>query len=387
MRSIVVAAALCAVSGAQVTWAQTPEECVPSALNIAEAKYPCLYSDNRALFRVVAPDAQKVRVRIGPGFDMTKGPDGIWSVTDHAARRRLPLLHAADRRRRGRGSVDAHLLRIRLAEQRHRSAGTRRRVLPAPGCAARPREPAVVPLEGHGHSGVARLSTRRPITTAPRRKSYPVLYLLHGWGEDETGWYRQGHVDDHPRQPDRGKESDADDRRDGQPERGEARRERDAVRGAGPGAAAVRHAARAAVTRHTAGARRPRSRPRRGGPRPRRSARPSHLHRDDVHRPRADDRAHLSRAPRQGESRHGGVVDGRRADVRDDVDEPGQVRLHRRLQRQLRRLRARQRRAGHEDDLRRRVRRTGGVQRQGQGALPRRSARPKAPARRPSATR
>ena len=28
------------------------------------------------------------------------------------------------------------------------------------------------------------------------RKSYPVLYLLHGWGEDETGWYRQGHVDE-----------------------------------------------------------------------------------------------------------------------------------------------------------------------------------------------
>jgi enterochelin esterase family protein len=24
---------------------------------------------------------------------------------------------------------------------------------------------------------------------------YPVLYLLHGWGEDETGWYTQGHVD------------------------------------------------------------------------------------------------------------------------------------------------------------------------------------------------
>ena len=24
---------------------------------------------------------------------------------------------------------------------------------------------------------------------------YPVLYLLHGWGEDETGWHVQGHVD------------------------------------------------------------------------------------------------------------------------------------------------------------------------------------------------
>ena len=30
---------------------------------------------------MVAPDAQKVRVRVGPGFDRTKGPDGIWSVT------------------------------------------------------------------------------------------------------------------------------------------------------------------------------------------------------------------------------------------------------------------------------------------------------------------
>jgi enterochelin esterase family protein len=27
------------------------------------------------------------------------------------------------------------------------------------------------------------------------KKRYPVLYLQHGWGEDETGWYTQGHVD------------------------------------------------------------------------------------------------------------------------------------------------------------------------------------------------
>jgi hypothetical protein len=61
--------------------ARGTDDCAASALNIPEAKYPCLYPDHRALFRVVAPDAQKVRVRIGPGFDMTKGPDGIWSVT------------------------------------------------------------------------------------------------------------------------------------------------------------------------------------------------------------------------------------------------------------------------------------------------------------------
>jgi hypothetical protein len=81
MKKILVVIAALSALGARPAWAPAPGECVPSALNIAEAKYPCLYSDNRALFRVVAPDAQKVRLRMGPGFDMTKGPDGIWTVT------------------------------------------------------------------------------------------------------------------------------------------------------------------------------------------------------------------------------------------------------------------------------------------------------------------
>ena len=33
------------------------------------------------MFRVDAPDAQKVRVRVGAGFDMTKEADGLWHVT------------------------------------------------------------------------------------------------------------------------------------------------------------------------------------------------------------------------------------------------------------------------------------------------------------------
>ena len=33
------------------------------------------------MFRVSAPDAQKVRVRLGQGIDMSKGPDGLWYVT------------------------------------------------------------------------------------------------------------------------------------------------------------------------------------------------------------------------------------------------------------------------------------------------------------------
>ena len=33
------------------------------------------------MFRVAAPDAQKVRVRLGQGFDMSKEADGLWYVT------------------------------------------------------------------------------------------------------------------------------------------------------------------------------------------------------------------------------------------------------------------------------------------------------------------
>ena len=70
-----------AVLACAMSWGQSPTDCKPSALNVPEAKYPCVYPDHRAMFRVIAPNAQKVSVRIGQEFDLTKGSDGIWSVT------------------------------------------------------------------------------------------------------------------------------------------------------------------------------------------------------------------------------------------------------------------------------------------------------------------
>ena len=57
-------------------WGQAPDDCKPSILNIPEAKYPCVFPDNRTTFRVIAPDAQKVIVRHGQGFDK-KSPEGM----------------------------------------------------------------------------------------------------------------------------------------------------------------------------------------------------------------------------------------------------------------------------------------------------------------------
>ena len=194
MRSIVVAAALCAVSGAQVTWAQTPAECKPSSLNIAEAKYPCVYPDKRATFRVIAPNAERVRIRVGPGFDMQKGPDGIWDVTT------TPLVEGfhyytvqID------GAVVADPSTMTFFGSGWWNSGIEIPASDAEFYAAKDVPHGRV-AQQHYYSTVTHQWRRAYVYTPPdydskARNSYPVLYLLHGWGEDETGWYRQGHVD------------------------------------------------------------------------------------------------------------------------------------------------------------------------------------------------
>ena len=77
MKSIVILAVL----SCGLCFGDVVGDCTPSVLNVPAAKYPCVYPDHRAMFRVIAPDAKKVSVRLGRGFDMTKGPDGIWTVT------------------------------------------------------------------------------------------------------------------------------------------------------------------------------------------------------------------------------------------------------------------------------------------------------------------
>jgi hypothetical protein len=77
MKQIVILAAF----SCGLCWGEGGGDCIPSALNAPAAKYRCVYSDHRAMFRVIAPDAKTVSVRVGSGFDMTKGPNGIWTVT------------------------------------------------------------------------------------------------------------------------------------------------------------------------------------------------------------------------------------------------------------------------------------------------------------------
>jgi len=182
--------------GCGACWSQTADDCKPSALNIPESKYPCVYPDHSAMFRVSAPDALKVTLRIGRGFDMTKGPDGIWTVTT------TPLVvgfHYYSLQIDGATVADPSTMTF--FGSGWQNSGIE---IPEPDADASYYRAKDVP---HGHvseqwyfSKITEKWRRCFVYTPPdyetnTRAKYPVLYLLHGWGEDETGWYTQGHVD------------------------------------------------------------------------------------------------------------------------------------------------------------------------------------------------
>ena len=177
-----------------ICWAQPPADCKPSSLNIPGAPYPCVFPDHRAIFRVAAPDAQKVSVRVGTGFDMTKKEDGLWYVTT------TPLVEGF------------HYYMLRLdgasvddpATQTFFGGGQWSSAIEIPAADADFYSHKQVP---HGlvrdefyYSTVTQQWRRAMIYTPPgydtnTKQRYPVLYLLHGWGENEFGWTFQGHVD------------------------------------------------------------------------------------------------------------------------------------------------------------------------------------------------
>jgi alpha-N-arabinofuranosidase len=75
MKSVVAAAALCALSGSHVAWAQTPADCIPSSLNIPEGRYLAVNLDmDRHIHEIAAvcdyvQGLQKSSKRLWLSFD------------------------------------------------------------------------------------------------------------------------------------------------------------------------------------------------------------------------------------------------------------------------------------------------------------------------------
>ncbi len=185
-----------ALFGCGLCWGQANDDCRPSSLNIPGAPYPCVHADRRVTFRVSAPDAQKVQVRLGGAHDMTRSADGLWMATIPP---QVVGFHyysiVVD------GSVIADPATRTFFGLGWDNSGIE---IPEPEADAAYYSAKDVP---HGqvsqrsyYSKVTGKWRRCYVYTPPEydansRSRYPVLYLLHGWGENEQGWTTQGHVD------------------------------------------------------------------------------------------------------------------------------------------------------------------------------------------------
>lgn len=190
MRVIVSAAVFAA---ACVCLAQDASDFKPATSNVLDAKYPKVDSSSRVEIRFKAPDATKVRVNFwsGPKADMQKQDGGYWTFTTPPM---APGLHYYTLIVDGAEVSDPGSTAY-FGGSKWASA------VEVPEAGATYYLPQDVP---HGqvrelwyHSQVT--GTWRPVFvyTPPAydtqlKQRYPVLYLQHGGGEDETGWTRQG---------------------------------------------------------------------------------------------------------------------------------------------------------------------------------------------------
>jgi enterochelin esterase-like enzyme len=178
---------------ASVGSAQESADFQPATTNVWGAQYPRVDGEGRVQVRIKAPEATQVRLNFwsGPKVDMEKQPEGFWAFTTEPL---APGLHYYTVFVNGAEMSDP-------GSQAFFGGGKYASAVEVP-------EPGVdyyairdVP---HGqvrevwyHSKVTgtwrhALVYLPPGYEAQQDMRYPVLYLQHGGGEDETGWIRQG---------------------------------------------------------------------------------------------------------------------------------------------------------------------------------------------------
>ncbi|HLP71360.1 MAG TPA: alpha/beta hydrolase-fold protein [Bacteroidales bacterium] len=194
----VLLAAWCLCS-AQADKPVITEDFKPSTLNQPSQEYPQVNSQGYARFRIDAPDAKSVVVSLGPGgtrggTPLTKSEDGSWSGTTAG-----PLdegFHYYHLRVDGGVFNDPGTLNF-YGSTRWES-----------GIEIPAHDQDFYSLKNVPHGRVQQILFPSPGTSTSRRafvytppaydqdksSRYPVLYLQHGWGEDETAWSNQGHA-------------------------------------------------------------------------------------------------------------------------------------------------------------------------------------------------
>jgi len=166
----------------------------PASTNVRRAKYPQILPNGRAIFRLKAPEAQKVQLDLVKKYDMVKDEQGVWEII-------------TDSLSEGFHYYSLIIDGVAVADPASETFYGMGRM--ASGIE--------VPFSGddyytvkdilHGEIRIKRyystvFNTWRqfyiytpPGYDANPNEKYPVLYILHGGGEDERGWATQGKTD------------------------------------------------------------------------------------------------------------------------------------------------------------------------------------------------
>jgi enterochelin esterase-like enzyme len=166
----------------------------PASSNVRNAKYPQLLINGKAIFRVKAPDAKLVQLDLGKKYDMVKGEEGVWEVTTDSL------------------SEGFHYYSIIIdgvavcdpASETYYGMGRM-----ASGFEVPFRGDVTYAVRNVPHGDIRMKRYYSNVTNSWRRfyiytpagydentaEKYPVLYLMHGGGEDERGWATQGKTD------------------------------------------------------------------------------------------------------------------------------------------------------------------------------------------------
>jgi enterochelin esterase-like enzyme len=193
-RGVVVRVALMVLVCCGVCWGQGGDEVRRASSNVDGAEYPRVHSDSRVDFQVIAPAAQKVQVQIaGATLDMLKHDDGTWTVTSAP---QVPGFHYYSIVVDGAVVADP-------ASKTYFGIAREASAVEIPEKGVDFYDAKNVPhgdVREHWYFSKVTGGWRRCYVYAPPgydaslKTRYPVLYLQHGAGEDETGWIRQGHA-------------------------------------------------------------------------------------------------------------------------------------------------------------------------------------------------
>jgi enterochelin esterase family protein len=174
--------------------AQLVDNSIPAPTNINQNQCPCIMPDNSVVFQLKAPNAQKLQIDLGKKYDMVKDADGIWTVRTEPI---VPGFHYYFLLIDDAPVADP-------ASQSFYGTGKMASAIDIP-------EKGVdfYTVKDVPHGSISSKYYFSKVTNSWRRlfvytppgydrnieKKYPVVYIQHGGGEDETSWAEQGKTD------------------------------------------------------------------------------------------------------------------------------------------------------------------------------------------------